>query len=911
MTVPPPPFEETHVVARATANAMRAARALIEARAMTWRWRTTQRGLEARGKTPTRSGKRTFGTSIHWDGKKFRTRCTCPMKRTRSCAHRLALMLLFYPILQARSEPTSAYLGLNGKGIPGSGGRSIQTVGKRADPHGWIEGALGPVEDGLDAGFGPAEGPSDGGRTGQPHSGTQIGAFSTSRSQFKPLASLPHLKPRSRPIPAMVFEIHEGAVIGRLEFDYLEGARRVPSTSVEAFTWMKSGETRTLVERNRYHEAVALQRLLGFELTLKGRGQFSTEKLFPETFVHDVAPVLREKGWILEGLEHFAVGLSPPPPVIMDVEIQRRIRWFSFKLSAHAEGVEIPVGEVLAAWRAGHSYVRAGDGRVARVPTEWLEASRDALEALEQLPEDGDQRRTLPPYLAGVAGSLVDTVSATRIAQEFKELRARVGQLEHPTNAPVPAGLCATLRPYQVAGYGWLRNLRALELGGILADDMGLGKTVQVLTLLLAVHEEDSSHRSLVVAPTSVLENWARETARFTPALSTVVHHGTGRRWDERLETAQIVITSYALIRRDLARHLEQDYEYVILDEAQAIKNPDSMTAKACCQLRSRHRLTLTGTPIENRLDELWSQFAFLIPGLLGSRPQFHRRFAMAIEKGESGGTRATLSRRVRPFILRRLKKTVARDLPPLTETNLFCDLSAEETALYKAALAAGRGRIAHAVHRRGLERSKFTVFEVLLKLRQICCHAAISGLDREGAVEGSAKLTLFLETLAEIRTEGHRVLVFSQFVQMLKILASELETAQVPYLYLDGGTKNRQSLVDRFNDGDVPVFLISLKAGGTGLNLTGADYVIHYDPWWNPAVERQATDRAHRIGQTRPVFAYRLIARGTVEERMLELHARKRSLVEGLLAEDGAHAKRLSQEDLAFLMEAESGEEA
>jgi SNF2 family DNA or RNA helicase len=433
---------------------------------------------------------------------------------------------------------------------------------------------------------------------------------------------------------------------------------------------------------------------------------------------------------------------------------------------------------------------------------------------------------------------------------------------------------------------------------------MGLGKTIQALTLMLKIKKEQGSKPSLVVAPTSVLPNWEREIEKFTPELKVVTWHGADRRENvEQLKGADLVLTSYALIRRDLDELRAVGYRTVILDEAQNIKNADSATAQACKSIGADHKIALTGTPLENRLTELWSLFDFLMPGFLGNAESFHDRYEHPITVQGELETRERLKKRIHPFILRRLKTEVAKDLPPKTEVVTWVDMDPGQQALYKEVLEESKRKVYESIDKVGFNRSRISILSALMKLRQVCCDPRLLKLPPGTALPPSAKLERFAELVDELVKEGHRALVFSQFTEMLEILTGQADEKKLPYMYLDGRTKDRMAKVDAFNAPDgPPVFFISLKAGGTGLNLTAADYVIHYDPWWNPAVEDQATDRTHRIGQTRAVFSYKLITRGTVEEKILGLQQRKRELAAGVLGTDQDVGKALTERDVEDL---------
>jgi SNF2 family DNA or RNA helicase len=468
--------------------------------------------------------------------------------------------------------------------------------------------------------------------------------------------------------------------------------------------------------------------------------------------------------------------------------------------------------------------------------------------------------------------------------------------------ASVPAGFAGDLRGYQRDGLSWLQFLRDYGLNGILADDMGLGKTVQTLAHLLLEKETGRADRpSLVVAPTSLIANWRFEATRVAPVLRVAVWHG-GARERAALRDCDLAITSYALLARDRKLLAEQEFHVVVLDEAQAIKNPLAHATQAAHALKARHRLCLTGTPLENNLGELWSIMHFLNPGLLGDRKRFAQDFRTPIEKHGDMARRDALVARVRPFMLRRTKSAVARDLPARTEIVERLEFDTAQRDLYESVRLAAYGQLREEIAARGLARSHIAILAALLKLRQVCCDPRLLRLEHGGRDAGSAKLERLMEMLPEMLAEGRRVLVFSQFTSMLALISAALDEAGIAYATLTGETDDRAAPVRRFQSGEVPVFLISLKAGGVGLNLTAADTVILFDPWWNPAAEAQAIDRAHRIGQDKPVFAYRLIALGTVEEKMLELQARKRSLADALLSGSAAASAEITEGDLEAL---------
>ena len=492
---------------------------------------------------------------------------------------------------------------------------------------------------------------------------------------------------------------------------------------------------------------------------------------------------------------------------------------------------------------------------------------------------------------------------------DWMERARRQNEQDTVEQIEVSEHLNATLRSYQQEGVNWLRFLESRGFCGILADEMGLGKTLQTLAWvqLGRMQEAHRGKPALVVCPTSLVENWSEEAAKFTPNLKVLVLHGTDRhrKW-KRLEQSDMVITSYALMRRDIEKHLEYTYSLAILDEAQHIKNRATQNALAAKKIKADHRMVLTGTPIENGVTDLWSIMDFLMPGYLGDPKEFHENYELPILSGgdEAEHAQLNLRRKLHPFLLRRLKKQVAKDLPPKIEKIAPCKLTQDQHKVYKQLLEDSKQKVAEMVERDGFNKSRMEILKTLLRLRQTCNHIDLLKLDGLNSKHPSAKMELFFELLNEAIDSKHRVLVFSQFTSMLAILRKEMEERGLTYCYLDGSTKDRQDVVRRFNkDRSIPVFLMSLKAGGTGLNLTGADMVIHFDPWWNPAVEDQATDRAHRIGQKRTVYSVKLIAKGTVEEKVVEMQTRKKGIIDSTLTTDEQVMQKLTWEDVQELL--------
>jgi len=619
----------------------------------------------------------------------------------------------------------------------------------------------------------------------------------------------------------------------------------------------------------------------------------------PLDFLMKSIPALTRAGFEIYGEKDIAKIRRQRPT--LSLNISSGIDWFDVQVVVHYGEQQVSLTDIRRALKRGERYVKLADGSIGQIPEEWLEKYKHVFNLTEETPEGLRVRTTQLPLL----DELLAEAEAKQIASEFHARREALRSFERITKHPLPRGFVGELRPYQRAGYDWLHFLHQYGFGGILADDMGLGKTVQALAFLQSLKERGELQRPvLLVVPKSLLVNWQRETERFTPELRVLLLVGQGRPKDtSRFEGFDIVLTTYGTMLRDIKLLRRYRFTYVILDESQAIKNPLAKTSKAARLLQAEHRLCLTGTPVENNVYELWSQFAFLNPGLLGSLDYFKREFASVIERRDeaSSATVETLRKLIYPFILRRTKEQVAPELPPRTERRIYTDLNPTQRSLYHRTREYYRNLLLGLLEESAEIRDvRFKILEGLLRLRQIAIHPCLV----EPAFRGpSAKFEALLETLETLQAEGHKALVFSQFVQALRLLRKELDARGIPYAYLDGQTRHRQKEVDRFqNDPEVPLFLISLKAGGLGLNLTAADYVLHLDPWWNPAVEMQATDRAHRIGQDKPVFVYKFIARDTVEEKILQLQERKRELVEQLISAEGSFFKALTKEDVRVL---------
>jgi superfamily II DNA or RNA helicase len=580
-------------------------------------------------------------------------------------------------------------------------------------------------------------------------------------------------------------------------------------------------------------------------------------------------------------------------------------QWFDLTVTYNTPGGEpLAASEIQRLLLTGQSHTRLKNGKFALLDT-------GAAEELQEVLVDCAPRQHAGAYrLSNTQAGFLDASLRSRpgldvqAPQSWTE-RAALQRGEIKLQPPALGNLDSVLRPYQKDGVAWLNFLRTSGFGGILADEMGLGKTLQVLALLRSIKGEPP-RPTLVVCPTSLVFNWEAEARKFTPELRVLAVHGAERaELFSQIPAHDLVITSYALLRRDSEQYRGVEFDTLALDEAQHIKNRQTQNAQAVKSIRAAHKLVLTGTPMENSVLDLWSIFDFLMPGYLGVAQDFRERYEIPITRDRNAAAQKRLARRLRPFVLRRAKREVAADLPEKIEQVSYCDLSEEQRAHYQQVLEAGRREILDAVNTNGLAKSRMLVLTTLLRLRQICCDLRLLKTGEPGKPpDPSGKLELFRELIEEMLDGGHRALVFSQFTTMLGFLREELAAENIQCCYLDGSTKDRAAVVEKFQgDASVPVFLISLKAGGTGLNLTGADTVIHFDPWWNPAVEAQATDRAHRIGQRNVVTSYKLIARGTVEEKILNLQARKRALTQAVLGDEEQFAGALNWDEIRELI--------
>ena len=720
------------------------------------------------------------------------------------------------------------------------------------------------------------------------------------------------------------------------EFTFAYGDAIVDPASHAGDVRCVTGGEATIYVRSQSAEKRATQRLAAFGLVddvltrrrVGARGSLLTfdarsVALWP-VFAHRAAVELRADGWRVEidpSFRHTVIDLAPEDrwhtsiddsddgwfDVAIGLDVgERRIQLLPLLRDILQDNGALADPAYLANLPAGHSvYVRAGqDGTTLAFPVQRLRAILATFVELgdpTSLASNGTLR--LPRARAALASEL-EAASELRwdVPERLRSLGQRLHAFSGVERVAVPSSFRGKLRPYQRDGLNWLQFLSGFGFGGILADDMGLGKSVQTLAHLLCEKEAGRLTRpALLVVPTSIVYNWCDEAARFAPTLRVLSLHGPARaqHFDE-IPRHDLVITTYALLVRDTTLR-EREWHAVILDEAQALKNPQSKAAHVAMGLRASHRLCLTGTPVENHLGDLWSLFSIALPGALGDRKQFGRLFRAPIEKRGDATRGRLLAERIRPFMLRRTKEAVASELPEKTEIVHRVELVGAQRDLYETIRTSMQRRVRDEIAQHGLARSQIVILDALLKLRQVCCDPRLLPAALRKTAD-SVKLELVLEMLPQLIEEGRRVLLFSQFTSMLDLIEPALAARDIPFVVLTGQTKDRGSVVKRFQSGDVPVFLISLKAGGTGLNLTAADTVIHYDPWWNPAVERQATDRAHRIGQTRHVFVYKLIGAGTVEEKILDLQTRKAALAAAIFSDKGAPGARFTVEDVERL---------
>ncbi len=597
-----------------------------------------------------------------------------------------------------------------------------------------------------------------------------------------------------------------------------------------------------------------------------------------------------------DALKNFRFNTAKPSTKIY---ISSHTDWFDAKIDIQFGEQKVTVADVKKALANKQQYVHLQDGTLGILPEEWIKK----YSLLFRVGDGKANNMKLSKYHFSVIEELYDKRDEEELVFKLEEKYDKLRYNHQIDTIPPPAHLQSILRPYQASGFHWLNYLSEVHWGGILADDMGLGKTIQALSFMHYLKEKTSKLRALVVCPTTLMYNWENEIKKFTPSLSYYIHHGGTRTKETLGNNKDVIITTYGTLRSDIRQFVEVEFDYVVLDESQAIKNPGSKVAKAATLLKAKNRLCLSGTPLQNNTFDIYAQMNFLNPGMLGSMEFFKQEFSIPIDKFGEKEQKEHLRRLLYPFILRRTKEQVAKDLPDKSEMILFCEMGDEQRKIYDAYRNDYRDKILGVVEEQGVQKSQLTILQGLMKLRQICDSPAIMK-DEEKFPNASVKLEELGREITE-NISDHKALVFSQFLGMLALIKAKLTELGVDYEYFDGSTPvaDREKAITRFQeDENCRVFLISLKAGGVGLNLTAADYVYIVDPWWNPAVEQQAIDRTHRIGQTKNIFAYRMICKDTVEDKILQLQERKRALAADLITDDTGFVKSLTKEDIEYL---------
>jgi non-specific serine/threonine protein kinase len=715
----------------------------------------------------------------------------------------------------------------------------------------------------------------------------------------------------AEPVKRLYLSEKEGELLVQLRFGYgdyeVVYQKPAPAISVQRKPEAHSGNSWTLlrIRRDTRREEKIYSSVSSTRSGLKYGGvPFDANTFVLRAKVSPLDFLLRKISYLVEdGFEIYgedtlkSARVNRHRPTI-SLNVTSGIDWFDVLAVIKFGETEASLQEVRRALRKKERFIKLADGTIGEIPEEWMQKYRHLFGLGEQT-EEGIR---LSEHHLTLLDQLLEEADVAKADPQYRERLQRLTQFSGITPQTLPPTFTGELRPYQKAGFDWLHFLHDYKFGGCLADDMGLGKTVQVLAFLQSLRDnKNPAQADLIVVPRSLLINWEREAARFTPDLRVHHHFGMAREKETpNFDEYDLVLTTYGTLLRDVQPLRMYKFHYVVLDESQAIKNPASQTSKAVRLLNSEHRLVMTGTPVENNTFELWSQFAFLNPGLLGNLEYFKEEFAGPIERKKDDETANFLKKMVFPFILRRTKDQVAPELPPRTERILYADMDPAQQKLYNKTRDYYRSLLMGLIEEEGMNNARMKVLEGLLRLRQISNHPKLVDADFRGE---SAKMELLIEHLETLEAEGHKALIFSQFVEMLKLVRIELDKRKIKYNYLDGRTRKRQEQVDEFQaDPTIPFFLISLRAGGVGLNLTAADYVIHIDPWWNPAVEMQATDRTHRIGQDKPVFVYKLIARDTVEEKILQLQDQKRTLVEQLISTETSFFKELTTDDIKVL---------
>ena len=683
-----------------------------------------------------------------------------------------------------------------------------------------------------------------------------------------------------------------------IELRFLYGREEVSSKDANDIVCRDENGKMVRIKRDRESEKAHLRFLMD-NGTRKSDG-FLVPAVDPYLWLVDAANELAVYGYEIFGKSDLLNNRLNPEKPGLRLEISSGIDWFDLKGEVSFGKNTVPLNDLMDTINEHERFIRLSDGTRGVIPAKWLEKLSGTIGFLKR-DAKGNAKATASQI--AIVESILEISEKYTIDEKYRQIKKKFSSFKSIDVTMLPKKMKGTLRPYQKAGYDWLHFLKDFSFGGCLADEMGLGKTVQVLALLLSEKESGNITPSLIVVPRSLMFNWENEIKKFTPSIKAYVHHGSGRSktggsiWGSDRD---MIITTYATLRRDAEIFSKKTFHYMVLDESQQIKNPLSKTARAIYGMKARYRLAMTGTPIENNSMDLWSQFAFLNPGLLGNIDYFRDTFVKSIEHDGNAAKTSSLRNTIYPFLLMRKKDMVAKDLPEKQITVSYCEMNSKQRAVYESHRSRIRREIDTAMREGGIVKSRFKILQGLTKLRQICNHPQL--ID-ESYVGGSGKLDMLKDQIEEVISEGHKVLIFSSFVKMLNIFRAEFERKKIPFSYLDGRTRKRKEEVECFqNDPAISAFLISLKAGGLGLNLTEADYVFIVDPWWNPAAEMQAIDRTHRIGQTKSVFVYKAITKNSVEEKILKLQESKIELVKNVIAVDKGIFKKLGRDDIEKL---------
>ncbi|MEJ8758322.1 DEAD/DEAH box helicase [Pontibacter sp. H259] len=727
-------------------------------------------------------------------------------------------------------------------------------------------------------------------------------AFEIRKEKYTPEPKLTFSTIKAAHLPELFADVQPDSKADRepdkilFELSYRYGAQEVQASENKKISVSLEKGTdsytfhRLLRDTTREKEICKELNTRGLELK---NGRMVLEKGAAVAWLGSNITALEEKGYTIKqsdkGGKNYFIG-----DVAVEVGITEGNDWFDIHGTVRFGEFSIPFIKLKHHILTKNNEFMLPNGQVAIIPDEWFTQYIELFAFSE-----GDDQMTLRKHHMALVNDLqTGNLAQVTMSRKLEKLR----EFETIEDHPLPAGFRGELRPYQKAGYNWLHFVQNYKFGGCLADDMGLGKTVQTLAMLQHRKEHGAESATLLVMPTSLIYNWLHEAQKFTPNLRVLSYTGTYRNKDiSQFQDYDVVLTSYGIVRLDAELLKQYYFDYIILDESQAIKNPDSTTSKSVRALKSKHRLILTGTPVENSTMDLWSQMSFINPGLLGNQHFFKKEFLKPIEKQKDEQKTRKLHALIKPFILRRHKSQVAKELPEKIEHTTFCKMTEEQEHAYEETKSYYRNKILTDLEENGPANTQFMLLQGLMKLRQIANHPLMADPNYEGE---SGKIKEVLRMTKNVVGKGHKVLIFSQFVKHLEIVRAALNEREIKYAYLDGNTKDRQAQVERFqNDESIQVFLISLKAGGVGLNLTAADYVFILDPWWNPAVEAQAVDRAHRIGQQNTVFTYKFITKNSVEEKILALQSRKLQLVNELISTDENVIKNLTKEDINNLL--------